>query len=138
MIVELYDLLYSLHASYIWNDDVKNNRCEGSQDGGDHSGHLVVSRNAAPRGNVTASWRQAIKGKTGLAGRPIGLLSGSPSQLSLLLPLFAQPRSVRPSDLCLPEPTAWTFLSPGVPASSSPCTHTVQASMKPAIGKKPM
>jgi len=68
MIVELYDLLYSLHASYTWNDDVKNNRCEGSQDGGDHSGCLVVSRNSALRGRVMAGWSQAADGDTGLAG----------------------------------------------------------------------
>ena len=68
MIVELYDLLYSLHASYTWNDDVKNNRCEGSQDGGDHSGCLVVSRNSALRGRVMAGWSQAADGDTRLAG----------------------------------------------------------------------
>lgn len=67
-IIELYDLLYSLHASYIWNYDVKSNRCEGSPDGGVHSSHLVVSSNSGPGGNVTASWRKAIKGKTGVAG----------------------------------------------------------------------
>lgn len=67
-IAEFYDLLYSLHASYTWNDDVKSNRCEGSQDGGDHSSRLVVSRNLALRGQVTAGWSQAADGDTGLAG----------------------------------------------------------------------
>lgn len=109
MIVELYDLLYSLHASYIWNDDVKSNRCKGSQDGRVHSGHLVASRKAAPRGNVTASLRQAIKGKTGVVGQPTGLPSGGPHNCYyFFVDLHSQGLSVPQSSVCksqLPRPS---------------------------------
>lgn len=109
MIVELYDLLYSLHASSAWNDDVKSNRCEGSQDGGVHSGHLVVSWKAAPRGRVTASWRQAVKERTGERDAPVGYPSCGPSNCYyFFLQLHSQGLSVPRSSACwsqLPGPS---------------------------------
>lgn len=132
MIIELYDLLYSLHASYTWNDDVKNNSCEGSQDGGDHSGRLVVSRNSALRGRVTAGGSQAADGDTGLAGWPTRLPLGGPHHRHYSP---AQPRSMCPSSSAFPanhldppEPTRPCLVC--IPHTHSPGTH--EACRRPA------
>lgn len=69
-----------------------------------------------------------------VAGRPLGLPLVHSLKIGITSFSICTAKTVCPSVLCLPESVAWSSLSLRVPASPSPCTHTLQAVMKPAMG----